>query len=57
MRSAHVTKEYREKISRRMKEVWAARRMKKALEQSAAGLKDLEPGLRATFGPWKGHLS
>lgn len=52
-----ISQAYRDKISRRMKEVWASRAMQKALKKSAAGLKDLEPGLRATFGPFKGHLS
>ena len=34
MKSAHVTKAYRAKISRRMKEVWAARcRVKAALRE------------------------
>lgn len=33
MKRAQVTKEYRDKISRRMKEVWERRRMVKALKQ------------------------
>lgn len=33
MKRTQVTKEYRDKISRRMKEVWAQRRMEKALKQ------------------------
>jgi hypothetical protein len=33
------------------------REIEAALAKSAAGVKDLDPGLRATFGPWKGRLS
>lgn len=33
MKASKVTQEYRDKISRRMKEVWAERRMEKALKQ------------------------
>ena len=35
MKRAKVTKEYREKISRRMKEVWVNRRIEKALKRIA----------------------
>lgn len=31
--------------------------IREALAHSAKGVKDLEPGLRATFGPFKGFLS